>query len=101
MFLSSQDFCHINPLRTNFCQFYSYRVMAVEGAIRDGLTNDRIHFLKVLILSEFLIVESNLFHSVIVEGKKVFLKKSCFTFITGILLHYHVRYDIFCIGVIE
>ena len=46
--------------------------------------NDRILFLKVSILSEFLISQSNLFHAIIVEGKKVFLKESCFTFIAGI-----------------
>ena len=49
--------------------------------------NDRILFLKVLILSKFLIFKSNLFHSINVEEKKVFMKRSCFTFIAGILLH--------------
>ena len=38
-----------------------------------GLMNDRILF---FILSEHLILQSNLFLSIIVEGKKVFLKKS-------------------------
>ena len=55
-------------------------------------------FFRVLILSEILIFKSNLFHSTIVEGKKVFLKKSGFTFIEGILLHCLVLYDILCMG---
>ena len=73
---------------------------------RDGLMNDRILFhrilLKVLIFSEFLIFQSNLFHSIIVEGKKVFLKKSCFTFIAGVLLLLHclVLYDTLCMGIV-
>ena len=46
--------------------------------------NDRILFLKVSTLLEILILQSDLFHSIIVEGKNVFLKKSCFTFIAGI-----------------
>ena len=58
-------------------------------------------FLKVPILAEFLIFQSNLFHSIIVEGKKVFLKKSCFTFIAGILLNYFVLHDILCMGIIK
>ena len=67
----------------------------------DGLMNDRILFLKVSILLEFLISQSNFFHSIIVEGKKVFLKKSCFTFIAGILLHCLVPYDTLCMRIIE
>ena len=52
----------------------------------NGLINGRILFLEVLILSEFLIFQSNLFDSITVEGKKVFLTKPCFTFINGILI---------------
>ena len=63
--------------------------------------NDRILFSKVSILSEFLIFQSNLFHSIIVEGKKVFLKMSCFTFIAGILLHCLVLFDTLYMGIIE
>ena len=74
--------------------------MAIECAI-SRWPNDRILFLKVTILSEFLISQSNLFQSIIVEGKKVFLKESCFTFIAGILLHCLVLYDILCMGIIE
>ena len=67
--------------------------------LADDLMNDRIHFLKVIILSEFLISQSSLFHSITVEGKKVFLKS--FTLIGGILLHCFVLYDILCMGIIE
>ena len=57
--------------------------------------------LKVSILSEFLTFQPNLFRSIIVEGKKVFLIKSCFTFIAGILLHCLALYDILCMGIID
>ena len=63
--------------------------------------NDRILFLKVTILLEFLISQSNLFHFILVERKKVLLKKLCLTFIAGILLHCLVLYDILCMGIIE
>ena len=67
----------------------------------EGLINDKILFLKVSIFSEFLMLQYNLFHSTIVEGKKVFLKKPCFTFITVILLNFLVLYDILCVGMIK
>ena len=63
--------------------------------------NGRILFLKVSILSEFLIFQSNLFHQLLLEEKKVFLKKSFFTFIAGILLHCLALHDILCMGIIE
>ena len=53
---------------------------------------DRIIFVRVSVLSEFLIFQSNLFHSVITEEKQVFLKKNkvvfyCVTLfsVTGII----------------
>ena len=45
--------------------------------------------------------QSNLFHSIFAEGKKVFLKISYFTFITEILLGLLVPHDILCVGIIE
>ena len=43
----------------------------------DGLINYRILFLKVLRLFELRIDISILFHSIITDGKKEFLKKLC------------------------
>ena len=63
--------------------------------------NDRILFSKVSLHSVFLIFQSNLFQSIIIERKEIFLKKSCFTFVSGILLHRLVLCDIFCVGIIE
>ena len=40
--------------------------------------NFKILLLKILMLLDFLICGSRLFHSFIVEGKKEFFKKSCF-----------------------
>ena len=44
-----------------------------------GLMNSRRHFLNNINVSEFLIKESNLFHSNTGDEKKVFLKYSWFT----------------------
>ena len=56
---------------------------------------------KFSIHSEFLMFQSNFFHSIKAEGKTVFSKKSRFTVITGILLHCFVLYNILCVGMIE
>ena len=55
--------------------------------LEDGLMNDRILFLKVTILSEFLISQPNLFHSIIIDGKRSVFEKVvfhiyCWNFIT-------------------
>ena len=63
--------------------------------------NDGIIFLKGSLLSDFLILQSNVSHSIIAEWKKVFLKKSRFAFIDGILLQCFDLYNIFCVGTIE
>ena len=49
------------------------------------ILNSRILFLKILKLLEFLILRSNLFHSIIVDGKKEFLEKVCLVLKKGIL----------------
>ena len=51
----------------------------------DGLINFRIFSLKILKLLEFLMLWSSLFHSVIVEGKKEFLKNVCLVLKRGVL----------------
>ena len=48
--------------------------------------NLRMLSLKELKLVEFPIAGSRLFHSIMVDGKKVFLKKLCLIFIKGISL---------------
>ena len=48
--------------------------------------NLRILSLKELKFVKFRIAGSSLFHSIMVDGKKVFLKKLCLIFIKGISL---------------
>ena len=48
-----------------------------------GLMKWRIFFLNIDKLSELQMAGSSLFHSEIVEGKKEFLKKLCFTLKMG------------------
>ena len=47
--------------------------------------NARISSLRTLKLSHFRRLTSNLFHSIIVDGKKEFLKKLCLVLKQGIL----------------
>ena len=55
-----------------------------------GLMNSRRHFLNNINVSEFLIKESNLFHSNTGDEKKVFLKYSWFTLKIGRLFKFLV-----------
>ena len=56
-------------------------------------------YLKILRLSDFRIFLSILFHSIAVEGKKDFLKKSCLTLKEGTFSMYLVKYDILDTGI--
>ena len=70
--------------------FIPSELWQLNGLLGDGLINIKILFSKVSIFSKFWMFQSNLFHSIIVEGKKLLLRKSCVTCITGILLHLSV-----------
>ena len=53
---------------------------------------------KTEILFEFLRLGSKLFHSIITDAKKEFLKKLCFVLIRGILLSVLVAYGVHLTG---
>ena len=57
-------------------------------------------FLKILKLSDFGIFLSILFHSITVERKKEFFKKSCLTLKEGTFWTYLVKYDLLDTGII-
>ena len=57
-----------------------------------------IFSLKTEILLEFLRLGSKLFHSIIADGKKEFLKKLCFVLIRGILPTVLVAYGVLLTG---
>ena len=60
----------------------------------EGRMKLSIFSLKTEILLEFLRLEYKLFHSIIPDEKKEFLKKLCFALIRGILLSVLVAYDV-------
>ena len=64
----------------------------------EGRMKLSIFSLKTEILLEFLRLGSKLFHSIITDGKKEFLKKLCFVLITGIWLSVLVAYDVHLTG---
>ena len=66
-----------------------------------GLMNLRIFYLKILSVSELRMLESNFFHSIMVDGKYEFLKNWCFTLIWGILSAFLVLYGQFDCGIIS
>ena len=63
--------------------------------------NLRIFDLKILSVSELRMLESNLFHSIMADGKYELLKNWCFTLIWGILKAFLVLYGHFDIGIIS
>ena len=60
-----------------------------------GRMNFKILPLKMLMLLEFLICGSRLFHSFIVEGEKELLKKSCFIRSWAIFSEFPEKYLVF------
>ena len=64
----------------------------------EGRMKLSIFSLKTEILLEFLRLGSKLFHSIIADGKKEFLKKLCFVLIRGIFLSVLVAYDVHLTG---
>ena len=61
--------------------------------------NFKILLLKILMLLGFLICRSRLFHSFIVEGKRKFLKKSCFVQSWGMFSEFWEKYLVFNEGI--
>ena len=57
------------------------------------LTNSKIRFLKSLQDGEVRILESNLFYSMMVDGKKVFLKKLWLALMVGNFLELKAEYE--------
>ena len=55
----------------------------------------KILLLKIIMLLDFLICRSRLFHYFIVEGKKEFLKNSCFVRSWGIFSEFREKYLVF------
>ena len=64
----------------------------------EGRMKLSIFSLKTEILLEFLRLGSKLFHSIITDGKKEFLKKLCFVVIKRILLSVLVAYGVHLTG---
>ena len=70
--------------RENIEASNSFVVVTVKKLLGVGLKNLRILFLKIPKLSAFRMSRSSLLHSMIADGKKVFLKKLCLVLVRGI-----------------
>ena len=80
-------------------QVYPYRVATSKNTV--GLMNLRIFHLKMLSVSELRMLESSLFHPIMVDGKYEFSKNWCFTMVQGILSAFLVLYGPFDCGIIS
>ena len=65
----------LKPSRNLVINLIPLGLWQLKRLLADDLINFRILFLKILKLLEFLMLWSSLFHSIIVDGKKQFLKK--------------------------
>ena len=59
-------------------KLYAFRIVRVYSEFEDGRMNHKMCFLKINRFLELRSLISNLFHSMIVDEKKEFLKKLCF-----------------------
>ena len=66
-----------------------------------GLMNLRIFYLKILSVSELRMLESNFFHSIMVDGKYEFLKNWCSSLIWGIFYAFLVLDWQFACGIMS
>ena len=64
-----------------------------------GLINSRIRFLKSLLEGEQRIFESNLFHFMMVDGKKSVFKEGAIGFNGGKFLELQVEYEVNGFGI--
>ena len=78
----------------------TFVTITIKTLLGEGLTDFRIVFLKTTKLLEFPKVGFKLFYSVIVEGKKEFLKKLCLVLIKGMVSTFLVAYGrfFFCLA---
>ena len=67
----------LKPSRSLVINLIPLGLWQLKRLLADGLINFRILFLKILKLLEILMLWSSLFHSIIVDWKKKFLKKVC------------------------
>ena len=66
-------------------KFNSFGIITAKKLSADYLINFRLLFLRIVKLVKFFILWSSLFHSIIVDGKKMLLKKLCFALEKGML----------------
>ena len=80
------------PTRSRVISLIPLWLLQLKTLLGEGLINFRILFLKSTKRFEFRRVGSKLFHSMIVEGKKEFLKKLCLILKQGMLSTFLVAY---------
>ena len=80
------------PTRSRVIGLIPLWLLQLKTLLGEGLINFKILFLKSIKLFEFRRVGSRLFHSMIVEGKKEFLKKLCLVLKQGIFSTFLVAY---------
>ena len=85
----------LNPSRNLVKYFLPFTLWQPNILFAAGLIN-----FKILRLGSFWISGSSLFHSIMTDGKKVFLKKLCLTLKWGILFVFLVEYGLINLGII-
>ena len=100
LFLNLCSWRWLSPSRNLVKYLIPFRLWRPNMLFVVSLINFKIFFLKILRLGEFWISGSSLFHSMMTDGKKVFLKKLCLILKWGILFAFLVGYGLFNLGII-
>ena len=100
LFLNLCSWRWLSPSHNHLKYLIPFRLWQPDMLIAVGLINFKIFFFKILTLGAFWITGSSLFHPMMTDGKKVFLKKFCLTLKRGILFAFLVEYGLFNLGII-
>ena len=100
LFLNLSLWRWLSPSRNLVKHLIPFRLSQLNMLFAVRLINFKTFFLKILRLGAFWILRSSLFHSMMIDGKKVFLKKLYLTLKWRILFAFLVGYGLFSLGII-
>ena len=100
LFLNLCSWGWLAPSRNLVKYLILFRLWQSNMLFAVGLINFKTLFLKILRLGVFWISESSLFHSIMADRRKVFLKKLCLTLKWKKLFAFFVEYGLLSLGII-
>ena len=100
LFLNLCSWRWLSPSRNLVKYLIPFRLWQPNMLFAVGLINFKIFFLKMFRLGAFSVSESSLFHSIMTDGKEVFLKKLCLSLKWGMLFAFLLKHGVVNLGII-